>query len=195
MGVRAGNLGQDQTVTNGPDDGVQRTIGVAISIPDPYGEELRAHRASFGDPLASSIPTHVTLLPPTELDRPEASVVTEHLSSVAAKATPFEIHLRGTSTFRPVSPVVFVPLVQGIGGCEVLEQAVRSGPLARDLQFYYHPHVTIAHHLADDALDRAARELADFECRFVVDGFHLYEHGADGVWRPQGWFPFPGSSG
>jgi 2'-5' RNA ligase len=186
MSVLDRNLGQDRTVTNA----VQRTIGVAISIPSPYGEELRAYRASFGDPLASSIPTHVTLLPPTELDL-SSDVVTEHLAAVAAKARPFEIHLRGTSTFRPVSPVVFVPLVQGIADCELLEQAVRSGPLAREIQFYYHPHVTVAHHLGDDAMDRAARELADFECRFSVEGFHLYEHGQDEVWRAQGWFPFP----
>ena len=88
--------------------------------------------------------------------------------------------------------MVFVPLVEGIADCELLEQAVRQGPLRREIQFYYHPHVTVAHHLEDDALDRAARELADFECRFTVDGFHLYEHGDDEVWRPQGWFPLPG---
>jgi 2'-5' RNA ligase len=168
----------------------ERTIGVAISIPPPYGEQLRAHRKSFGDPLASSIPTHVTLLPPTVIDASMADEVHEHLLKVAATTHPFRIHLRGTATFRPVSPVVFVPLVQGIGECEQLEQQVRTGPLARDLQFYYHPHVTVAHHLSDDALDRASRELADFECRFTVDGFDLYQHGADGVWRTEGRYPF-----
>jgi 2'-5' RNA ligase len=169
---------------------VGRTIGVAISIPPPYGEQLRAARASFGDPLASSVPTHVTLLPPTVVDVAEAADVDEHLRKVAEAARPFRIHLRGTATFRPVSPVVFIPLVQGIGECEALEQSVRSGPLARDLQFYYHPHVTVAHHLSDHALDRASQELADFECRFTVEGFHLYEHGDDEVWRTQGWYAF-----
>lgn len=167
-----------------------RTIGVAISIPAPYGEQLRAARASFGDPLATSVPTHVTLLPPTVLSHEQDAEVDDHLRKVADAASAFDIHLRGTATFRPVSPVVFVPLVQGIGECEALEQSVRSGPLARDLQFYYHPHVTVAHHLSDDALDRASAELADFECRFTVGGFHLYEHGADEVWRRQGWYAF-----
>ena len=167
-----------------------RTIGVAISIPAPYGEQLRAARASFGDPLATSVPTHVTLLPPTVLSREQDDEVDEHLRKVAEATSSFAIHLRGTATFRPVSPVVFVPLVQGIGECEALEQSVRSGPLSRDLQFYYHPHVTVAHHLSVAALDRASAELADFECRFTVDGFHLYEHGADEVWRTQGWYAF-----
>ena len=35
-----------------------------------------------------------------------------------------------------------------------------------DLRFPYHPHVTVAHHLADAQLDRAFAELADFECEF-----------------------------
>jgi hypothetical protein len=42
---------------------------------------------------------------------------------------PFEVHLRGSATFRPVSPVVFVPLVRGISECERVEAQVRSGPL------------------------------------------------------------------
>jgi 2'-5' RNA ligase len=121
-------------------------------------------------------------------------LVDKHLTEVAAAARPFDIHLRGTATFRPVSPVVFIQLVEGIGGCERLERAVRSGPLKRSLQFYYHPHVTVAHHLPDEALDRAFCELADFECRFRVEQFHLYEHGADGVWRPRSAYPL-GSEG
>lgn len=168
----------------------ERTIGVAISVPPPYGELLRSQRAAFGDPLAASVPTHVTLLPPTTLSGAAAAAVDQHLAEVAERNQPFEIELRGTATFRPISPVVFIPLAQGIAECELLEQDVRSGPLARDLQFYYHPHVTVAHHLADDALDRATQELADFECRFSVDGFHLYEHGDDEVWRPHGWYRF-----
>jgi 2'-5' RNA ligase len=177
-----------------PDAADPRTIGVAVSIPEPWGEQLRAHRASFGDPAAESIPTHVTLLPPTPLAAHVNGLVDEHLTRVAASAQPFDIHLRGTATFRPVSPVVFVQLVEGIGGCERLERAVRSGPLKRSLQFYYHPHVTVAHHLPDAALDRAFTELADFECRFRVSAFHLYEHGADGVWRPQRAYTFGGAA-
>jgi 2'-5' RNA ligase len=89
--------------------------------------------------------------------------------------------------------VVFVQLVQGISECEQLERAVRRGPLARDLQFYYHPHVTVAHHLSDQALDEASRTLADFECQFTVTGFHVYEHGDDEIWRSAAWFAFPAS--
>jgi 2'-5' RNA ligase len=168
------------------------TIGVAISIPDPYGAELRRYRAEFGDPMAASIPTHVTLLPPTELADTALDRVDEHLRSVAARFPPFRIRLRGTATFRPVSPVVFVPLAEGISSCEVLQEQVRSGPLEVSLRFPYHPHVTVAHDLAKEALDRAYEELAGYDCAFEVDRFSRYEHGADGVWRPQQAFRLTG---
>jgi 2'-5' RNA ligase len=167
-----------------------RTIGVAISIPDPYGRELQRWRASFGDPLAASIPTHITLLPPTPVAAADLDGIEGHLRRVAEAEAPFPIRLRGTASFRPVSPVVFVALAEGIGACERLEARVRSGPLHRELLFPYHPHVTIAHHLAEDVLDRAFKELGGYTAVFPVWGFSLYEHGPDGVWRPQRDFVF-----
>ncbi len=98
-----------------------------------------------------------------------------HLESVAAEGHPFGMVLRGTGTFRPISPVVFVQVSGGLAECELLERAVRRGPLERDLDFYYHPHVTVAHHVPEDSLDRAFTELADFECRFDVREFYLYD--------------------
>ena len=165
-----------------------RTIGVAIAIPEPYGRELQRVRESYGDPLASSIPTHVTLLPPTEVDAGEGGEldrIEKHLRTIAESEQPFEIHLRGTGTFHPVSPVVFVSVVLGISDCERVEARVRSGPLARDLSFPYHPHVTVAHDLPTDVLRRAFDDMASYDVRFQVWGFSLYEHGPDRVWRPQ----------
>ena len=102
-------------------------IGVAIAVPDPWGAELERWRASFGDPQAHAIPAHITLLPPTEVAADRLAAVEAHLSTAAAHVPAFDVHLRGTGTFRPVSPVVFVALARGIGGCERLESAVRSG--------------------------------------------------------------------
>ena len=167
-----------------------RTIGVAIPIPDPYGLELQRWRERFGDPLAQAIPAHVTLLPPTEVEPDALPEIEGHLRKVAAGERPFEMRLRGTGTFRPISPVVFVQLTQGISSCERVERDVRSGPLERDLQFNYHPHVTIAHDLPDPVLDEAFEKLRDYEALFGVWGFSMFEHGLDGVWRPQRDFVF-----
>lgn len=165
--------------------GPMHTIGVAIAIPEPHGSELQSWREHFGDPMARSIPTHVTLLPPTEVPEEALPEIEAHLRAIAAEATPFDILLRGTGTFRPASPVVFITLAEGISDCELLEQQVRRGPLGhRELEFVYHPHVTVAHDIADEALSHAFDKLAQYEARFSVWGFSLYEHGSDGVWRP-----------
>ncbi len=169
---------------------MRRDIGVAFGIPEPYTSELQGWRERLGDPNAADIPPHVTLLPPTSLTSDALHGVEEHLRRVAEQSEPFTIHLRGSGTFRPISPVVFVPLVQGIGECERLEAAVRSGPLAREVRFTYHPHVTVAHEVDEALLDKAFDELATYDARFRVWGFSMFEKGSDGVWRPQRDFAF-----
>lgn len=169
------------------------TIGVAVAIPPPYAAELQRWRADFGDPFADAIPPHVTLLPPTPVREDGLDEVRQHLSRAGSEHRPFEMTLRGTGSFRPVSPVVFVQVAVGISECEQVEQQVRSGVLHRDLAFYYHPHVTVAHDLEADVLDRAFTMLADYEASFMVEGFSLYRHGLDGVWRVEDVFSFDGA--
>jgi 2'-5' RNA ligase len=182
-------------VPAGESSGALRTIGVAIAIPEPFGSELQTWREKFGDPLARAIPTHVTLLPPTAVEAHRLPEIEEHLRGVAEAEQPFELHLRGTGTFRPASPVVYVAVAEGVAGCERVERQVRQGPLMhRDLAFPYHPHVTVAHDLGDAQLDHAFDKLAGYEARFAVWGFSLYEHGLDGVWRPQRDFSFGGAA-
>ena len=163
-------------------------IGVAIAVPDPWGGELEGWRADLGDPQASAIPAHITVLPPTRVDPDALDDVEQHLAVAAGSIPAFEVRLRGTATFRPVSPVVFVALTGGISGCEALEAAVRRGPLARDLDHPYHPHVTVAHDLPDEVLDRAETGLAAYRADFVVDEVVLYVH-ETGAWHPRRAFP------
>ncbi len=165
------------------------TIGVAIAIPPPHAAVLDAARARSGDPLASVIPAHLTLLGPTEINLNELTAVEEHLAEVARGHRAYAVHLRGTGTFRPVTEVVFVAVASGISECEQLADAVRQGPLTRELHFPYHPHITIAHDVPTAALDRVYQELAGFEAQLPVNHFTLYVHGDDGHWRPIRDFP------
>ncbi|MFJ9039170.1 2'-5' RNA ligase family protein [Streptomyces sp. NPDC102406] len=168
------------------------TIGVSIAVPEPHGSLLQERRAGFGDPAAHGIPTHITLLPPTEVAAGDLPAIETHLAEVAAAGRPFAMRLSGTGTFRPLSPVVFVQVAEGAEACTWLQKQVRdaSGPVARDLQFPYHPHVTVAHGIAEEAMDRAFEELADYEAAWPCEGFALYEQGEDGIWRKLRDFPF-----
>lgn len=160
------------------------TIGVSIPVPAPHGEFLQQCRSDFGDPAAWRIPTHITLFPPTVVEQDSYAAFLAHCRHVAEAHERFEVVLRGTGTFRPVSPVVFIQVAQGVSNCEGLEQALRAGPVERSLDFYYHPHVTVAHHVPDDALERAFQDLAGYTASFEVDSIHLYELGDDDIWRP-----------
>lgn len=164
------------------------TLGVSIAIPEPWGPQLQAYRVAIGDEAAREIPTHITLLPPYEATAEEWSALEDHLTRVARAASPFTVQMRGTGTFRPVSPVVFVNVVAGISECEQLSARVNDGPLSIETRFPYHPHVTIAHEVSEPQLDRAFDELAGFECSFEVAGFHLYEYVEGSGWREARWF-------
>src|SRR3954469_25036525 len=104
------------------------TIGVAVAIPEPWATELQDYRTSIGDAMAAPTPTHVTRVPPTRGGDDELEKIEAHLAAVAADLRPFDVHLRGTGSFRPVSPVVFVGLVEGISQCEQLPAGGPQGP-------------------------------------------------------------------
>ncbi len=161
----------------------QVTVGVAIAIPQPHASALATWRKRVGDPSAELVWPHVTLLPPTPVAVDRMPEIERHLTQAAARARPFVMHLAGTGTFRPTSPVVFVQVARGVGDCEELECAIRRSPLERDLQFPYHPHVTVAHGLEDAALDEAYEGLTDFVARFPVDHIVLFSRDPDGGWH------------
>jgi 2'-5' RNA ligase len=165
-------------------------IGVAIDIPEPWGEQLTQRRAAAGDPQAAYTPAHVTLLGPTEVATEALPRVEKHLAAVAAAQQPFTIHLRGTGTFRPITEVVFVTLAAGISECELLAEAiVSSGDIHRGSRFPYHPHVTIAQDVPAEALDAAFDDLAGFSAKFGVPAFTLFSHGGEGPWRRRRDYP------
>jgi len=167
-----------------------KTIGILLVIPEPFGGELQVRRAAYGDPAVSGVPAHVTLLPPTEVEPGDLPRIEQHLTGVAAVHRPFRMHLHGTGTFRPVSQVVFVQVTQGTSECVGLEAEVRSGVLARELQFPYHPHVTLAHDLDQTTLDAAYRDFAEYDAEFELGGFGLYQQQEDGNWKVRRVFTF-----
>ena len=146
-------------------------IGVVDRIPAPYGDRAAALAGVVRRPAGRLDPD---ARHPAAADRGAAGRARRGPDAPGAGrgqgdgAVPDD--LRGTGTFRPVSPVVFVQVAGGIAECEQLERAIRGGPLHRDLAFHYHPHVTVAHHVDEAAMDRAFEDLAGYTCTFEVRG-------------------------
>jgi 2'-5' RNA ligase len=157
-------------------------LGIVVPIPEPWAQLLVDWRSKVGDPQASLVPPHVTILPPTEVPVADRAEISAHLAEVARCHPPFEMHLSGTGTFSPVSDVVFIAVARGIGNSELIANDVRSGPLERALSFPYHPHVTVAHDVPADMLELAYNGLADLSAEFPVDAFTEFEQTASGAW-------------
>ncbi len=174
---------------SGPEELV---LGVVLDLPELAAGELRAVRAEVGDPDGETIHPHVTLLPPRLIGRDALATVTQHLYRVAAATAPFRVVLAGTDTFRPVSQVVFVCVTGALRRLNALQSAVCSGPLAGELAYRFHPHVTVAHRLDDGALDRAAKLLTHYKRSFMVDSFVVYEKECDGAWQQRRRIDFGG---
>ena len=142
------------------------TIGVSIAVPEPWGSRLQDFRVANGDAQGALDPDphHAGA---AARGRRRTGCPTWSVTSTRwpPSLSPYRIHLRGTGTFRPVSPVVFVSLVEGISQTERLAHGCRRGPLALDLTHPYHPHVTVAHLLDDEGLDRAFDEMAGVRLR------------------------------
>lgn len=164
---------------------------MVLTVPEPFASQLRAKRLSYGDAQGLTVPPHITLLPPTQIPATTYAGLLDHVGEVAAGTATYTVMLRSTGTFRPVSPVVFVQVARGIAECERLEAAIRSGPVERPLDFPYHPHVTVAHHLDDAALDRAFTDLATFSATFTAAAVDVYEH-LDGRWEQCARLPLSG---
>lgn len=158
------------------------TLGVSITVPEPYAAELTHWRVRVGDPLANLVEPHITLIPPTAIPVAQLPDVLDRLRWHAARHHDFTLHLRGTGTFRPISDVVFVTVSQGISACEILADDLRFGPLEVPLQFPYHPHVTVAHNVAEGYLDEAYEGLENFRANLVVDQVAVHRQNDNGSW-------------
>lgn len=165
-----------------------------MHVPDPVGAQIADIRAAVGDPLGSHIPTHITLLPPTRVTTEQHAALGQHLAEVAARHRAFDVHLSGTDTFRPVSDVVYVALAEGVDECRSLATTVCGGPVASPSPFAYYPHVTLAHDIGPEELDRVQAEQRDFEASLAVEELCLYSMTEAAVsWQLQSRFALQGA--
>ncbi|ALE05070.1 hypothetical protein AL755_05520 [Arthrobacter sp. ERGS1:01] len=154
------------------------SLGVIISMPPGLATELNRWRESFAGPGAAAVPPHITLV--SGRSNGSWNKAAEHVRTVAASGKPFTVSLRGTGTFAPLSPVVFLNLEAGVEECVTLHEELLAGPVEHLPDFDFRPHLTVAHDLDDDAMARAESELADFSADFTVRSIGLYDYSQGG---------------
>ena len=166
------------------------TVGLSIPIPAPYDEQLRDWRHRAGDRLADLVAPHITLVPPTPVAAADLASLAQTLRARCAQHAEFEVRLRGTGSFRPVSDVVFVAVAVGIASCEVLAaDLLQVEPLRVTPQYPYHPHVTVAQDVDQPSLDAAFEGLESFRADLTVGEVWAHRQEPDGSWTPMACFP------
>lgn len=155
------------------------SLGVIISLPPALSEQLSGWRARYAGKDAAVVPPHVTLISGRASDSWDAAAA--HVRQIAARAEPFTLALKGTGTFEPVSPVVFLNVVSGARECVELHEELLTGPVEHLLEFNFYPHLTVAHDLDADAMARAEAEMADFAAEFEVSSVGLFDY-RGGTW-------------
>lgn len=164
--------------------------GVVIELPEPVGRELQDWRASFGDPAAEAVPAHITLM--IAARQHSWDTLVDHVRDVVSRWDPFHVEIHGTGTFRPVTPVVYLRVANGYRECVALHEQLDAADLANASPFEFHPHVTLAHAVTDEDLDRAQQMLRTYHASFLVDRIDLYEGDENGAWRVREQIPFAG---
>lgn len=168
-------------------------MGVSIPIPAPYADELRGWRRRSGDRLADLVAPHITLVPPTPVPAADLPRLMEALRDRCGAHVAFDVRLRGTGSFRPVSDVVFVAVAEGIASCELLAADLLGiDGLCVSRQFPYHPHVTVAQDVTAAALDTVFDGLEGFRADLTVDEVWVHRQEADASWTPLRSFPLAG---
>lgn len=137
---------------------------VTVAVPEPWAAQLAE---------AGAKAPHVTVFGSIPASPAGIEALRDHVAAVAAQARPFELTLRGTSTFRPAAQVAYVAVDAGADRCADLAAALDAGPLRTERRFEYHPHVTIGHGEPDHVLDERQAQLADFEATFPIRALDL----------------------
>ncbi len=166
---------------------------VALLVPAPAAAEIDGLRRALGHRARERVAPHVTLVPPVNLTTVQLGEALALLRAAAASTRPFVVRLGPPATFRPATPVVYLPVgcpegsPDDVTPVHALRRKVFVPPLARRLHWPFVPHVTVSEGIDPDRINAALRALRDFELECRFDAVHLLaEQRTDG---PPRWLP------
>jgi 2'-5' RNA ligase/GNAT superfamily N-acetyltransferase len=164
----------------------RQRLGVVLLVPQPVATEIEGLRRALGASIGR-IPPHITLVPPVNVQERELGDAFRAVRAAASACAPLHLELGPVRTFAPVNPVAYL----AVGGEEqVLDALTRlhasclSGPLQRELEHDFVPHVTIADELAETRLDAVVPTLRDFATSVTVDRVHVLAEQPGRMWTP-----------
>ncbi|MFP5319751.1 MAG: GNAT family N-acetyltransferase [Acidimicrobiia bacterium] len=160
-------------------------LGVVLLIPPPVRREVDAFRRALGDGTYGRVPAHLTLVPPVNVNEANLGEALTVLRDAAAATRPFSVHLGPPTTFLPVNPVLYLPLVgEGRSAVFALRERVFKAPLARTLTWPFVPHITLADEAEPERVAAGERALCDYGAEVFFERLHLLREEPGRVWEP-----------
>lgn len=147
--------------------------GIAIFPSKKLQDVANSLRKRY-DPKYASIPPHVTLKDPFELEENEVPKTVEEIRTIAKESSPFPLDVFKIGTFHPASNVIYLK-VQESEELAKLHNKLNEGTLERDRPYKYVPHITIAQGLSDAEHSDVygSLNMKDINHEEIIDRFQL----------------------
>ena len=163
----------------------RRRLTVSLVITGEVASEIDGIRRALGAGSLDRISPHVTLVPPVNVRDDALDEAVDIVRLAAQESRPLRLDLGPTATFWPGAPVVYLPVGGDLQGIDDLRARLLTGPLARDDDRRFVPHVTLDQRIEPERIEAALDTLARYEASIVVERvtiLELREH--ERRWRP-----------
>lgn len=165
----------------------RQRLGVVLLVPQPVATLIDGLRRALGDTALGRIEPHLTLVPPVNVPEREVPRAFAVVRAAAASVPPLDLRLGPVGTFAPVNPVAYLRVGGEPGMVDHvarLRAACLQGPLERDSEHEFVPHVTVAEALAAERLGVVEAALADFTLDVAFDRVHVLAEQPGRRWQP-----------
>lgn len=153
----------------------RRRVAIALVPPPALSARIDALRRQLDDPRLGDLPTHLTLVPPIDLDPEAASVAAAALRAAASSVVPFELQLGPADSFAPRTTTLHLGVRGELDRLTELRESLRRAPWDRPDRHEFVPHVTLRQRVAAEQVDHAVALLCGALGEWQVESVHLLE--------------------
>lgn len=172
----------------------RRRLAVALLVPGAVGREIAGLRRALADPDLGRVPSHITLVPPVNVNEGNLAEALALLRAAAAsRPGPLTVDLGPVATFQPDSPTIHLAVDDASGAVAALRVSVLRSPLERTSEWPFVPHVTLVASASVQACGAAVDLLDGYRVSVEVPSVHLLEERPDAGWHRR-WVPLAEAS-
>jgi 2'-5' RNA ligase len=163
---------------------------LGISLPEPENTFFMQIRRQYHPEHRLTSPPHITIKPPFQM--PNKSYLLEKLRKIAKNLDPFTISFTMIGSFRqPKYGTVFLE-PQKSEQLKVIERTLSENIAFMPEVKGFHPHLTLAQHVAHENIPQVKRELRalNLKLELPVTALTLFSQSEMGLWEVEAVFPF-----